>query len=92
MAGIIGNPIGYKRLLTSVDDLNNIEDGMYWTANTDNPKNSPSATYNNLIEQKRNIGRGDIFQIIYNANDAKILFRLKPASGQWLEWKTLATL
>lgn len=87
MAGLIGNPIGYKRLLTSSDDLNNVADGIYWMLNTNNPANTPDA-YNNVLIQFSNLARGDKFQFLFDGNYANILFRRKDTTS-WSTWKKI---
>ena len=89
MAGVI-NPLMYKSLLTVSHDLNDISDGIYHTANMDNPANVPSGTYNNIIIQITNNTRQDKIQLMYSINSQKWLTRCKSSGSEWISWKKFA--
>lgn len=88
MAGLMGNPIGYRRLLTSVDDLNNIGDGIFYTSGVDDPANSPRGMYNNVIVQYSNPSAGHRFQTLYSSNGQVCMFRRFDTLG-WTDWSRL---
>lgn len=89
LAASMGNPISYKKLLTTSDDLNSISDGIYWTANQNNPLNiPPEELYNNIIVQLSNITRGDGIQLLFSSNDQSCWVRFKNFSG-WQSWKSI---
>ena len=92
MAGMMGNPLCYIRLLTNSDNLDDIGNGVYWTVNLDNPSNSPTDTYNNIIIQIRNNARGDKLQLLFSMNTHKLYFRAAAGGSSWFEWKAIATL
>lgn len=87
MAGLLGNPLKRMRVLSSADDLNLIDDGIYSYHNTSNPKNY-CVGYNCLLIQisaLENTGYRYQFEISYN--ESKFSFRCK--SGSWGKWVTL---
>ena len=88
VAGII-RPFQYRKLLTANDDLNSIGDGVYWYANTDNPKNFPSEAYNCIVIQFSNQTRGDKIQFIHSVNSGKLYFRNLVISS-WSSWKVIS--
>ena len=80
----MGNPVGYKGLLHSSQDLNSITDGIYCAMNTPNPINSPDA-YNYLLVQLNHERLPDRkFQILFDGNSSAVWFRSK--STDWNRW------
>lgn len=88
MGGLLGEPIGFKRILTSSDDLNDIDDGEYSYVNDINPANGYGT--NTIIVQKTTRGRKDKWQFAFCSNDRRIGIRLNYA-GTWGGWKDLIT-
>ena len=88
MGELLGEPIGHKRILTSSDDLNKIDDGEYSYVNGNNPANSYGT--NTMIVQRTTRGRIDKWQIAFCSNDRRIGIRLNYA-GTWGGWKDLIT-
>ena len=80
MAGIItpvSSALGIdnKRILTNVDDLNEIGDGRYCFINADCPKNSVG--YNATVFQFTTIGRpDDKYQFIFDYNNSSLQVRM----------------
>ena len=87
MAGII-NPFRIRNILTAINDLNSMADGVYWFANTDNPKNAPEDAYNCIVIQFSNQTRGDKIQFFHSANASKLYFRSCNVSS-WSSWKVI---
>lgn len=85
----MGNPIVYRGLIDDTHDLNNINDGIYYTNSTYNPTNTPIGEYNNIIFQLSNPQRGDKVQILFGCNSTKILLRFFNYTGKWLDWREL---
>lgn len=86
VAAVLGNPLGYKGLLTSSDDANNLSDGIYNVINADSPSNMHA--YNSILFQFTNKFRIDCYQILFEANEKNIKARMKAAEG-WTSWKVL---
>ena len=86
MAGILGNPLGFKGLLTSSDDANNLRDGIYNVVNANHPANMYAA--NCIMIQFTHKIRNDCYQILFEANERNIKARMK-AVGGWTSWKVL---
>lgn len=84
MAGKLGNPLGWKRKLTSSDDLNYIGDGMYWMSDTNNPQNCVEQ-YNNILIQLTQPTKGTVMQVLYSSNSGLLFFRGSTIHG-WQEW------
>lgn len=88
VAGINGFGLKTRAILKSTDDLNSISDGVFYTANTDNPQNMPPiAAYNNLIIQITSL-RADAFQIVMSSTQAiGMFYRVRVgAGGVWSGW------
>ncbi len=90
VGGLLGNPIGHKRLLTASDDLDNVSDGIYWTQNTDNPHGyyGPNCIYIQITHKIR----GDVYQIAFCANFKVIACRFKMAGSEWRDWVNAVSL
>lgn len=84
MAGVLGNPLGWERKLTSSDDLNYIADGIYWMSDVDNPQNCVGQ-YNNILIQLTHPSKGASMQVLYSINSSLFFFRGSTISG-WQEW------
>lgn len=89
MGGLLGNPLGFNRILTSSDDLNDIKDGIYSYLNNNNPANSYAGT-NTLIIQMSVYGRNDKWQFALCSNNRSIAVRINYA-GNWGSWADLNT-
>lgn len=90
MGGLLGNPLGFIRLLTSADDLNNLKDGIYSSVNADDPDNNYST--NTLYIQMTTLTRDDVWQIALSANAYGIAVRVKTNLGQWSDWNSVITI
>lgn len=89
VGGLLGNPIGFKQVLTHSDDLNNIyDDGVFAYLNDDKPSNSYGT--NTTLIQFTTKGRLDKWQVAFCANERKVAIRLKYA-GNWGNWKDIVT-
>ena len=85
---LLGEPIGFKRILTSSDDLNDIDDGEYSYLNGNNPANNYGT--NTMIVQKTTRGRNDKLQLAFCSNEKSIGARMSYA-GVWQQWKDIVT-
>ena len=85
VAGVIGNPIGYKGRLDSTQDLNNLSDGIYCSMNTPNPTNSPDAYNYVLVQINHEMLPGRKFQIVFDGNDVNVWYR-NIAGSSWGSW------
>lgn len=86
VAAVMGNPLGFKGLLTRSDDANNLNDGIYNVRNGDYPSNMQA--YNSILFQFTHKYRTDCYQILFEANERNIKARMKAAGG-WTSWKVL---
>lgn len=86
MAGVLGNPLGYKGVLTSSDDANNLSDGIYNVMNENYPANMYAA--NCIMIQFTHKFRTDCYQILFETNEKNIKARMKTES-YWTSWKVL---
>ena len=82
----MGNPLGFKGLLTRSDDANNLKDGIYNVRNGDYPSNMQA--YNSILFQFTHKYRTDCYQILFEANERNIKARMKTVGG-WTSWKVL---
>ena len=88
LGGLLGNPLGFKQILTHSDDLNNIYDGVFSYLNEDKPSNSYGT--NTTLIQLTTKGRIDKWQVAFCANERKVAIRLN-YSGNWGNWKNVVT-
>ena len=86
VGGLLGNPLGFKRVLTSKDNMDNIEDGIYSSINADDPDNNYST--NTMYIQLTTPSRNDIWQFALSANASGIAIRKKNSLG-WNAWKSI---
>ena len=84
VAGVLGNPLGWKGQLTSSDDLNDIGDGIYWMADTNNPQNCVEQ-YNNILIQLAHQRKGTKMQVLYSGNSGLLFYRGLTIYG-WQGW------
>ena len=84
----MGSPLGFKGVLTSSDDANNLKDGIYNVFNADSPSNMQA--YNSILFQFTHKYRIDCYQILFEANVRNIKARMKSVEG-WTSWKVLFT-
>lgn len=82
----MGSPLGFKGLLTSSDDANNLSDGIYNVVNANNPANMYAS--NCIMIQFTHKIRNDCYQILFEANDRNIKARMKKFDD-WTSWKVL---
>lgn len=86
---LLGNPLGFKRVLTSNDNMDNIEDGIYSSVNADDPNNNYST--NTMYVQLTTPARNDIWQFALSANALGIAVRKKKTTG-WSVWKSIINI
>ena len=91
LAAINGYGLKVIAELTSSNDLNNINDGVYSTRNADNPINCPDGIYNNILIQITSPIRYDVFQILFSANARSIYIRTRLLGSTWYDWEKIAT-
>ena len=89
LGGLLGNPIGFKQVLTHSDDLNNIYDGVFSYLNEDKPSNSYGT--NTMLIQLTTKGRLDKWQVAFCANERKVAIRLNYSGNNWGNWKDIVT-
>lgn len=85
MAGVLGNPLGYKGVLTSRDDVNNLSDGIYNIVNANSPSNV--AAENAILIQFTHKERTDCYQLLFEANKWNVQARM--FNTYWSSWKVL---
>ena len=85
----LGNPLGFKRVLTGNDNMDNIEDGIYSSVNEDDPNNNYST--NTMYIQLTTPSRKDIWQFALSANALGIAVRKKKTTG-WSVWKSIINI
>ena len=86
---LLGNPLGFKRVLTGNDNMDNIEDGIYSSVNEDDPNNNYST--NTMYIQLTTPSRKDIWQFALSANALGIAVRKKKTTG-WSVWKSIINI
>lgn len=91
LAAINGYGLKVISELTSSNDLNNINDGVYSMRNMDNPSNCPDGIYNNILIQITSPIRYDVYQILFSANARSIYFRTRLLGSTWYDWEKIAT-
>lgn len=86
---LLGNPLGFKKVLTGNDNMDNIEDGIYSSVNADDPNNNYST--NTMYIQLTTPSRNDIWQFALSANALGIAVRKKKTTG-WSVWKSIINI
>lgn len=89
MGGLLGNPLGFTRVLTAEDDCNNLKDGIYSHAYPNEPLNAYNR--NCTLIQISTHGRNDIWQFAMSLNDKGVAFRIKAPEG-WTGWNKFASI
>ena len=85
---IFAGELHYKQqtLLTSKDDLNDINDGLYYYEGPEKPANSSQV--NSILTQISHCKRKDIIQIEICIQNSVIRYRTYSISTSvWTEWK-----
>ena len=90
VGGLLGNPLAFKRVLTSKDNMDNIEDGIYSSIDANDPDNnySTNTMYIQLTTPSRT---NDIWQFALSANALGIAVRKKRITG-WSVWKSIINI
>lgn len=90
VGGLLGNPLAFKRVLTSKDNMDNIEDGIYSSIDANDPDNnySTNTMYIQLTTPSRT---NDIWQFALSANASGIAVRKKRTTG-WSVWKSIINI
>lgn len=89
MAGVLGNPLGYKRIITDGEDLNNITDNGYYLIRLSSDGtllNSPIQNSGGLIVINFDYYR---VQIVIGGGYENTYIRTKWASSTIIPWRSI---
>lgn len=89
MGGLLGNPLGFTKNLTSEDDCNNLKDGIYSYVYPNAPFNAYDT--NGTLIQITTYGRSDVWQFAMSLNASSVAVRLKSPGG-WTGWNKFASI